>query len=241
MEFPFPEKSMNDLSMLQYPTNGLWSLATDGLCEEEVALVSARMKRKSYEAKSLIYSEGDPGSSVVIVESGRIRVFQANVDGEEYTLVIWPRGFCTGISSAIRNGARPVSVEAIEKTLVLELPRGDLLDLMRTIPQFAINISQILASIAEVGIRACGPLALSTAPSRLAKALLDLASLDQSAGETKGSVIRGLNHEYLASMIGATRSWVSIMLATFESNGAIHRKRNEINILNISILRAYVN
>jgi CRP-like cAMP-binding protein len=147
---------------------------------------------------------------------------------------IWPAGYTVGLISVLLDQPRPVCVESVEPTVMLVLRRFDVFELMRRIPTFALNISRLTASIAAYGMDNIGPLVLDTAAVRLCRVLESLATKDD---EQKELVICGLKQEDLASLIGVSRTWVTLMLSDLERRGVISRRRQKIGILNLKSLR----
>lgn len=213
-----------------------WELALDGLRPDERVLICRTLSRKQFGARSRIYTAGDPADSLLIVESGRMRWFYSNEAGEEFTLGIWPQGYTTGLISLLLDKPRPVSVETVEPTVILALRRADLLRFMETMPTFAINIARLAASIAGYSMDTTSPLALQSASVRLCQALENLAIVE---GDGEKPVIKGLKQEDLASLVGVSRTWITLMLSDLERRGFIWRRRQHIGLLNVEGLRRY--
>jgi len=213
-----------------------WEMALDGLTPDERSTVCRRLSRQRYAARSRVYSAGDPPESLLIVETGRMRWFHLSETGEEFSMGIWPSGYTVGLISVLLDQPRPVCVESVEPTVMLSLKRVDVLELMRILPTFAINIARLAASIAAYSMYTTGPLALDHAAVRLCKVLESLAVRD---GPQQELIIKGLNQEDLASLIGVSRTWVTIMLSNLERRGLIWRGRQQIGLLNIDAIRKF--
>lgn len=216
-----------------------WSIALEGLSEAETAEIHSHMHRRHYDRRSRIFTRGDPANALLIVETGRIRMYHSNEDGEEFTIAIWAAGYNVGLMSTMLNSGRLVSVDSVEDTTVLVLPREKLLQLMKAIPAFAINIARLLASLSSESIQSWSPLALDTAAMRLCKVLHKLAVEDTRSGAGGAIVVHGLSQDDLASMVGVTRTWITITLSTFENQGLIWRRRQEIGIHDMRALERF--
>jgi CRP/FNR family transcriptional regulator, cyclic AMP receptor protein len=217
----------------------LWSMALEGLTPEECDAIHRRAHRKRYDPRARIFTFGDKADSLLIVESGRMKMFRSSESGMEFTIGIWSAGYTTGLISTLLDQPRIVSVDSVESTVMLVLPRSDLFDLMRSIPNFAINIARLSASIARFSMITTSPLALDSAAVRLSKVLASVA-MPEGAGTSKaGMIVRGLNQEDLASMVGVSRTWVTLMLSAFESQGLIWRKRRQIGIRDLDALQQF--
>jgi CRP/FNR family transcriptional regulator, cyclic AMP receptor protein len=211
-------------------------MALEGLTRHECDAIHSRLHRRPYGPRSRIFTFGDKADALLIVESGRMKMFRSNEAGMEFTIGIWSAGYTTGLISTLLDQPRIVSVDSVESTVMLALLRHDLLDLMRTIPNFSINIARLAASIAHFSMVTTSPLVLDSAEVRLSKVLASVAMRDATGNSRKEVIVRGLNQEDLASMVGVSRTWVTLMLSTFESHGFIWRKRQQIGIRDLDAL-----
>jgi CRP/FNR family transcriptional regulator, cyclic AMP receptor protein len=217
----------------------LWSMALEGLTQEEITAIYSRLRRKQYAPRTRIFTFGDEADSLLIVESGRMKMFRSSEAGLEFTIGIWAAGYTTGLISTLLDEPRIVSVDSVERTVMLSLPRQDLFSLMKAIPGFAINIARLAASIARFSMITTSPLALESAAIRLCKVLASVAMHNGADDSEVGMIVRGLNQEDLASMVGVSRTWVTIMLSTFEREGFISRKRRQIEIRDLDGLQQF--
>lgn len=225
--------------MFRFGQNEKWCEAIKGLSLTDRVRVESSYTRRKYQAGHIIYAAGHPGDSVIIVESGRLRAYQADADGQDVTLCMLSAGYCTGLTSAISCSPRPLSVEAFEPASVFELDRLRLFTLMTEIPAFCINVTTLLASIAQEAVENSSWFVSRTAAQRLGHTLLALTPTDDSTPDTRTRVLCGVRHEQLASMVGVSRTWISLTLALLEDKSLIRRSRNRIEILDTHSLETY--
>jgi CRP-like cAMP-binding protein len=211
-----------------------WLMALSGLTHDEAEDVHRRMRPRSYPPRSVIFQEGDPSDTVVVVRNGRVRLYLTTAEGEEFTLSILGPGFILGLAAAVLGRPRILSAQALGAVDVSLLPAREMVDCMRTIPQFAINLTQLLAILAVENIERSAPLVLDTATERLGRILVALAAPLPAGGQA----VEGLTHEDLAKMVGATRTWVSLALADFERKGLLQKHPGKILILDAAGLAA---
>jgi CRP/FNR family transcriptional regulator, cyclic AMP receptor protein len=216
-----------------------WSMALEGLTRQQSDLVLGRLHRKQYGPRSRIFTFGDKADALLIVESGRIRTFHSSEAGEEFTTAIWSAGHAVGLISTLLDQTWIVSVESVEHAIISVLSRRDVFDLMTIIPNFAINMTLLVASVARYSLAITGALTLDSAEVRLSKALAGMALPDSDDGSNKGMIVRGLNQEDLATMIGVSRTWLTLMLSSLERRGLIWRKRRQIGIYDLDALRNF--
>lgn len=210
-----------------------WTIALEGLTNEEIKIVNDSLVAKVYSSRSLIYCYGDNPSSLLIVESGKIKMYHSRPSGEMFTIAIWPAGYTVGLLSTLLNKKRLATVESVGMTTILELPRSDLLNLMRQLPNFSINIARLAASLANEVMHMASALTLDPAVSRLSNVLMRVAVPENKSSFRKSAVVRGLSQDDLASMVGVSRTWLTLILSRLERNGLIWRKRLEIGIYDL--------
>ena len=204
-----------------------WLMALAGLTHEEAESVHRRMRSRSYPARTVIFQEGDPSDTLVVVRNGRVRLYLTTAEGEEFTLSILGPGSILGLAAAVLGRPRILAAESVGPVDVSLLPATEMAHCMRTIPQFAINLTQLLAILAVENIERSAPLALDSATARLGRILVALAAPLPGGGQA----VEGLTHEDLAKMVGATRTWVSLALADFERKGLLLKQPGKILIL----------
>ncbi len=73
-----------------------------------------------YRKGDLVYSEGDAGSEMFIVQSGSVQVFR-NLGGKRQTLAVMEKGDFFGEMSVLEGSARAASAEAAEDSELIEI------------------------------------------------------------------------------------------------------------------------
>jgi len=211
-----------------------WSKALEGLDSATLQTIESNLTRRVLPAGSPLFYQGTRADSLFIIQSGRVRLFQYTSSGKEYSSGVWSKGYLIGLISTILGGDRFVSAQAVDRTTLLVLDRANLLRCMKTIPTFALNISYLLALLANDSIRRAVPLALDSVDIKLGRALLKLATLDETS---QSSTVSGITQEELATMVGASRPWVNRTLSLFEKQGLIHRYKHVITLLDLDRCR----
>lgn len=207
-----------------------WATVLEGLTSEQSRVIEESFTYKMMPARMSIFNQGDESNVLLVVNEGRVRLFQRTASGEEFTTCMWSKGYVIGLISAFLGEQRFLSAESIEASSLSLLKRDDLLQLMEQIPRFGLNIGKLLALLASHSIKRTVPLALNTASMRLGKVLCDLAQPQHNEELSRFYIIKGLSQEDLAHMVGASRPWVNQTLSSFEHKGLIHRGKGQIII-----------
>lgn len=107
--------------------------------EETLIAIAGLLAEAEYGAGAQIFAQGDAGSSMFVIVSGRVRVFdQARTLNE-----LGPRAVF-GELALLDPEPRVASVEAIEETLLLRVDHQPFLALMADRPEISLEIIRVL-------------------------------------------------------------------------------------------------
>ena len=189
------------------------------------------VREKSYPKGSVILFEDDPGDSLFVVRSGRVKVVLVAEDGREVILGILGVGEHVGELSLIDDQPRSAHVIAMEDTTLLVLRRDDFRRRVEASPAVAWSLLTELSRRLRRADGKIGSLVLLDVPGRIARLLLD------SADESGGPLIdKPITHQTIAHVIGASRETVSRAMRGFQDAGWITVERRRIRIMNPSAL-----
>jgi len=93
------------------------------------------------EGDEVLFDEGDPGDSMYVVVSGRVRVTR-----EGATLADLGTGECVGEMAALDWEPRSATVAATEPTTLVRLERNDLMDLLADYPELVRALADVLVA-----------------------------------------------------------------------------------------------
>ncbi|WP_146585275.1 Crp/Fnr family transcriptional regulator [Puniceibacterium confluentis] len=177
-----------------------------------------------------LFFQGDPHTGIWIVESGRIRTFYAGPSGREITLAYWSAGHFVGGPEVFGRGRHVWSADALEDTELLFLSGAAIRTLVREVPDVAISIIEGLVAKAKCYSALLQMLGTRSVSERLRQLLVILA--DTHGRHENGQIIidRSITYEQVASMVGATRQWVTQSLDKLQSEGVLNVSRKEIII-----------
>ena len=108
------------------PPEGLEIALLDGLSAEQVDLFFDLATLRSYGDQEVIISEGDPGDSLFVLSSGRVRVEKATIVRRQEILTSLERGECFGELSLIDRRPRSATVRASGGAEVYAFMQDDL-------------------------------------------------------------------------------------------------------------------
>jgi CRP-like cAMP-binding protein len=207
----------------------------DDLPADEHALVAETFRLDRREQGERFGDEVE-ASSLVLVVSGRVRIFVAGPDERELTLALLDAGEAFG--AAPMEGTRPRRIEALESATVISCTEDELARLVEAAPTFGIRVlTLLLESARQVGDE-LARLAFCAVPARLAAKLLDL--MDRYGRVTPAGIridVR-FTHMQLSAMIGTSRETLTKALGELRASGAIDVRDRLIWVLDADALES---
>ena len=196
------------------------------LGDEELALLTRVVTRKSYARGSQILGAGDPTDSLYILISGRIKVFMSDLDGKEVILSILEPNEFFGEMGLIDNSPRSASVVALEPCELICIAKPDFKHCLADNFEMAMTVMRGLVKRLREADKQIGSLALMDVFGRVARLLLETAEVID--GEKV--VTRKLSKQDIARMIGASREMVSRVMKHLQEAGYIEVRADTIVI-----------
>jgi CRP-like cAMP-binding protein len=196
---------------------------------------------RSFARRSLIYAPTEPGQSVLLVASGRVKIKDITADGKETILAFIEEGELFGELALVDEEPRQEYAEAAEDCQILAIPREDILWLMSQRPDVALSITKLVGlRRRRIENRFRNVLFLSSR-ERMIHLLMELADTHGTRVGFATEIGLPLSHQELASLIGVTRETVTVVLGQLQAEGLIRVQRRRIVILSLRKLSKEVN
>lgn len=167
---------------------------------------------QAFHRDQIVFSTGDPGDSLIVVVSGRVKVVVRSADGGELTLTIIHPGGVLGELSIADGGPRSADAETLD-TCQLLTPREVVQDICARVPSAAQALTSSIAATLRRLTEEASDLLFLDLPRRMAKMLLS-----QPQGDD-GVIRLNLRREELAHQVGGTRQSINTALRGFERRG----------------------
>ncbi len=206
------------------------------LSEAELNVLAGSLRRKNFAKGEIIFHQDSPGYSLYIIESGRVRIYNLSVAGQEISVTIYSSGGVIGELAILDGLPRSAGAVAMEPTRTLILHRDDFLHHARHYPEMALNIMAELSAKLRYTTEYAESLAFLDVYGRVAKKLLEMAGQLEEEGEG-GQVEVRLTQSELASLVGSSREWVNKVLSAYREQGLVELGRQRIIILDAEGLR----
>jgi CRP-like cAMP-binding protein len=185
-----------------------------------------------------IFLEGDLGTGLYIVESGRVKItLISEQSGKEIVLALVGPADFFGDLALLDGEPRSASAEAAEASRLWLLRRDDFLNFIDAHSGAARTLLAVLSRRLRHNAQLLQDAAFLAIPGRLARVLVDLASREGKPGPAGVELPFQLTQTELAALVSATRESVNKWLRTFEKQGLLEYRRRTMTILDLEGLR----
>lgn len=182
-----------------------------------------------------LFTEGDPGESLHVVEAGRLAVEVRTEAGDIVMLdIVGPGGVVGEVALVLPGAKRTATVRALDDVTTRMLTSEAFAELCREHPSVAVAASQLLAERVERLTHHLVEALYVSVDRRVARRLWTLASLH--GGPVAGTELP-LTQQDIAGLAGATRPTVNQSLKKLEAQGAVALFRGGVRILDPALLR----
>ena len=201
--------------------------------DQDLEAVIAASRLRAFRRGQVIFITGDPGDTLIVVISGRVKVVVRSADGAELTLVIIQPGGVFGELSIADGGPRSADAETLEACELLFVPRDVIHDICTRVPSAAQALMSSVAASLRRLTEAASDLVFLDLPRRLAKVLLSQARGDD------GTIPLNVSQQELAHQVGGTRQSVNAALRGFERRGWIEVHDRAVTLTQAAALRRF--
>jgi CRP-like cAMP-binding protein len=207
------------------------------LTEGERAELHRIGHRRRVKAGTPIFVEGTHSDHVVIVLSGRVKVFSTARDGTESVLAIRGPGALLGDLSAIDGAPRSASVTALEPVELLSVGAERFSAFLRARPRLMWLLVRMLTSRLRDADRKRIEFGVHDTLGRVAHRLVELAERHGEPGPDGIRITVPLTQDELASWVGASREATAKALRSLRERGWLRTQRRTITVLDLDELR----
>jgi CRP/FNR family transcriptional regulator len=202
----------------------------ESLSAEQLAWLSHHTVYRQFEAGEMIFLQGDPAAGLWLIETGRVKIYKINPEGEEHIMHFLGTGNTFNDIAALDGGLNPANASALSAVSVWLIPAEALRDLLVNDGQVALKVVRILAGRVRNLVQQIEDLALYSVTIRLARFLLKQTEDPALSGP-------GVTRAAIAAHLATKPETVSRALRTLEESGAIRFDRHRILITDENLLR----
>ena len=179
----------------------------------------------------VIFQKGDPGTSMMAVLEGRVRISAYSEDGREIILNMVDPGQLFGEIALLDGKERSADATAMGKTQLLILDRRDFLPFLEQNPKIAVQLIEVLCSRLRRTSEMVESIAFLDFGARLARLLVQMS--EHYGKETEAGLLIDLriSQADLGNLIASTRESVNRQLSAWTQEGVIAVDQGKITII----------
>jgi CRP-like cAMP-binding protein len=186
------------------------------------------MKTRRVARGTSIFAKGDPGTGLMGVLAGAVKVSVASAEGKDVVLNIFHEGEVFGEIALLDGRPRTADATAMSDCELIVIERRDFVPFLSAHPDVMLKFIEILCSRLRRTSEQVQDITFLNLPTRLAKTLLQLtAAEDGSAASRKAAVTQ----REISQMIGISRESTNKQLRTWAKRGWIRLERGGVTVV----------
>lgn len=206
-----------------------------GMPPRDCMEIASHARAMTFRRNELLFAQGQPVRSLILLESGVVKMTQVSADGSE--VLLWMRGpgepVDIYVASTLCN--HTCSAQAMERCRALTWNCQRLQALANRYPRLRMNILRIVTErLMELEER-FREMATETVTKRLALNLLRLAK--RVGTHSKEGIEVSLSRAELAQMTGTTLFTISRVLSSWAERGLVQPRREAVLVSDLDKLQ----
>lgn len=192
-----------------------------------------------YRKKQAVYSKGNHPQKLFYVKSGKVKTYISNDDGKGLTIGLYSEGDFLGYTALLEGGTYKESAEAIDDSVIAEIPIESFEKLLYHNSEATRKIIQLMAKNIREKERQMLDIAYNSLRKRVANALMILLKKYSKPGEDSFSI--QLSREDLANIAGTATESLIRTLSDFKAEKLIEINGSKITVINEKNLAGMLN
>lgn len=188
--------------------------------------------------RHVLYLPGDPGSSVYLLHSGRVKVSKVTRDGKELALRYYRAGEIVGETCLLDAGPRQEMAEVVEPAILVEIDRAVFESVGQENAVLAWRFAMLLCERRRELEYRLEFLLFKDVAAKLAELLLKLTD-EHGKDDPRGTMVGiRITHQEMANLIGSTRETVSLTVSQFRRKGLVQSDGRKVIVSDREGLRS---
>jgi CRP-like cAMP-binding protein len=216
------ERTRDKLSLLR--SHPLFRDLPPGVIEH----LGSYMKTRRVARGTTIFAKGDPGSGLMGVLVGAVKVSVASADGKDIVLNVFREGDIFGEIALLDGRPRTADATAMSDCELIVIERRDFVPFLSSQPDVMLKFIEILCSRLRRTSEQVQDITFLNLPTRLAKTLLQLTGgVQGSAAPSKATITQ----REISQMIGMSRESTNKQLRAWAKRGWIRLERGGVGVI----------
>jgi CRP/FNR family transcriptional regulator, cyclic AMP receptor protein len=208
----------------------------EGIKAKDWEKILPNLLHKQWSPGDILFRQGDPASSMILLKMGSIKLWKVTEDGKELTLDIRNAGDFLGESSLIEeNPIYPVSASCLEPTAGCGIDKKVFEKMIEEIPSFGLAVVRNLSRRIDHLTGKLGALTASNLEEKLYQVLISVAKQVGYQSKDGWSLDLHLTHEEIGFLAGIHRVSVTRALKKLREKGKILQEKNTLFFPNLNL------
>jgi len=194
-------------------------------------------KHTTLKRGATIFSRGDPGTNLIAVISGTVKISISSPDGRNAILNLIGAGEIFGEIALLDGQPRTADATANSNCEIFTIDRREFIPFVRSQPTVAMKLIELLCGRLRWTSDQVEQVILQNLPGRLASALLRLS--DKNKHTPEGRII-SITQQEISEMVGMTRESINKQLRAWAARGWVRLEHGAIVVLKPDALQTLV-
>jgi len=199
-----------------------------GLAANELSACAARFREARFTKGQILFSRGDPGTHLYLVEEGQVRLAIGTSEGRELSFQVAVAGDLFGEIAMLDGAPRSAEATALTAVTAYLLDRSAFRALWSAHTTIADSIIAFLCWRVRNASDRLETIALYPMEVRLARFLLIAIGDRQAPPGRRLPLELGFSQSELAMLLGASRPKINVALGILEKAGAVGRTADRL-------------
>ena len=200
------------------------------LSEEELVAIAERATQRRFEVGAVAFSEGQECHELLIVETGKVKLFKSAPNGREQLMGIEWAGSTLAEVPVFDGGLYSATAVIVEESVLLRIDGEQFRKVCIQHPAVAMKVIKALGHRLRHLDGLVEELSFSRVRGRLIAHLLRLAKEGEQGDEFSAEFEFRENNEELAARLGTVRELISRNLGRLHGDGLIEMSRRRVKI-----------
>ena len=203
-----------------------------GLNEEAIGHLQSALKEKTFSKGDLLFFEGAGCEKIIIVRTGRVKLFRTTSGGREQILEVLMPGDTCACNPGYSAWYCSASAQGLTAGSVWYLSRQDYIRLVQNNSGLTQTLNEVFAKRLQCFSDLIEEVSLKDVKKRLIKFLLDMLKKKKMGVQKNDSLFIPFTREEIAQRLGTARETVARYLTQLKKAKLIDIKPHQITILN---------
>ena len=207
------------------------------LAPEELERLLTYMRLVRHPPRTVLFRKGDPGTHMVVVVRGRVKVCTHSEDGKELVLNLINPGEVVGEIALLDGADRTADAVTLTDSDLLILERRDFIPFLQRHPDACMRLFAVLCERVRRTSELLEEALFLEGSSRLAKRLVHLAEIFGKPVPGGVRVDISLSQQQLGNMVGMSRESMNKQLKQWRHDNLIRIEDGRYVLTNLDALR----